>query len=236
MSLVRQLASVIDMSMLHPTHSREEIERGCMEAVRWGVACVFVLPCWVKLASNLVCGSDVVVGTVVGFPLGGNESSVKAFEAGKAIHDGASEIDMVMNIGMLKSGDDEAVVSDIKAVIEAVREASESKSSKAPLIKVILETGYLSEDEIKRACELAMASGADFVKTSTGFGPKGATVDDVCLMRKVVGDRVKIKAAGGIRTLQQTLELLDAGADRIGTSHAVSILREAQQRDAQGVD
>ncbi|MFA4015250.1 MAG: hypothetical protein RUDDFDWM_000328 [Candidatus Fervidibacterota bacterium] len=236
MSLVKQLASVIDMSMLHPTLRQEEIERGCMEAVRWGFACVFVLPCWVKFASKLLYEGSVAVGTVVGFPLGGNESSVKAFETKKAIHDGASEIDMVINIGMLKSGNDEAVIDDIKAVVEAAREASENVGSKAPLIKVILETGYLSEDEIRRACELAMASGADFVKTSTGFGPKGATVDDVRLMRRVVGNKMRIKAAGGIRTLHQTLELLDAGADRIGTSHAVDILREAQQHSAQEVD
>ncbi|MCS7252867.1 MAG: deoxyribose-phosphate aldolase [Armatimonadota bacterium] len=232
MSLTKRLAEAIDLSMLHPTLRETDIERGCRDAVYWGVASVCVLPCWVRFASELVNDSSVAVGTVVGFPLGGNETSVKAFEARRAIQDGATEIDMVMNIGFMKSGRFESLLDDMKAVVDAAQEVCESLRGKRAIVKIILETGYLEKDEIVRACELALASGADFVKTSTGFGPKGATVEDVKLMRSAVGDRMKIKAAGGIRALQQAIELLDAGADRLGTSHGVAILLEAQRESS----
>lgn len=231
MSLVRHLAERIDLSMLHPSLRRIDIECGCKDAVNWGIACVCVLPCWVRLAAELVDGSGVAVCTVVGFPLGGNESSVKAFEAQRAIQDGATEIDMVMNIGFVKSGDYGAALDDIKAVVKSSHEACKGVHSNRAIVKVILETGYLELDEIVRACEIALASGADFVKTSTGFGPKGATVEDVKLMKSVVGERMKVKAAGGIRTLQQAVELIDAGADRLGTSHGIDILLEAQREE-----
>ncbi len=229
MSLVRRLAEAIDLSLLHPTLKRTDIERACKEAVDWGVASVCVSPCWVRLASELIGECDVAVGTVVGFPLGSSETSVKAFEARRAIQDGATEIDMVMNIGFLKSGDLESLLDDMKAVVEAAQEACECVRGKRAIVKVILETGYLERDEIVKACEVALRSDADFVKTSTGFGPRGATIDDVKLMRSVVGNSMRVKAAGGIRALRQAIEFLNAGADRLGTSHGIAILLEAQQ-------
>lgn len=229
MELVRRLAEAFDLSLLHPTLGRAEIERGCKDAVDWKVASVCVSPCWVKFASEIIGDSGVAVGTVVGFPHGSNETSVKAFEARRAIQDGATEIDMVMNISFMKSNDFESLLDDMKAVVEAAQETCECLHGKKAIVKVILETGYLDRDEIVKACEVALSSGADFVKTSTGFGPRGATIEDVRLMKSVVGGKMKVKAAGGIRTLRQAVEFLNEGADRLGVSRGIAILLEAQQ-------
>ena len=178
-------------------------------------------PTYVELASSLLKGTDIRVCSVVGFPLGATLPEVKAYEAEHVIARGANEIDMVMNIGALKGGDYALVREDIAAVVRVANDHS-------VLVKVILEMALLEEAEKVKACELALEAGADFVKTSTGFGPGGATVEDVRLMRKVVGDRVGVKAAGGIATYEMALAMIEAGATRIGASRSVKIIQEAQ--------
>ena len=213
-----ELASRIDHTLLEPDVTRDQIERHCQEALEHGFACVFVNPCWVALAVHLVQGSAVCVGVPVGFPLGVSLTTSKRVEADDAIRLGASEVDMVMNIGALKSGDRNLVEQDIRGVVEVVH-------SGGGLLKVVLETALLTLDEKLVSCQIAMAAGADYVKTSTGFGPGGATVDDVALMRGVVGEKLGVKASGGIRTAADALAMLHAGASRIGTSAGVSILQ-----------
>src|SRR5205085_3239646 len=178
-------------------------------------------PYWVKECAFLLYGSTVKVCTVVGFPLGATTADVKAFETRRAIFDGATEIDMVINIGALKSGDDEVVKHDIRAVVEAAHDA-------CALVKTIIETALLTDDEKVRACVLAKEAGADFVKTSTGFSKGGATVADIELMRRTVGANIGVKAAGGVRDLASAKEMIAAGATRIGASAGVKILQEAQ--------
>ncbi len=217
-----QLARLIDHTLLKPDATKDQIIKLCDEAVRYGFASVCVHPSWVRFCRERLSGCDVMVGTVVGFPLGANTSETKAFETQKAIEDGADEIDMVVNIGRLKSGEYDYVERDIQAVVEAAR----TRAS----VKVILETGYLTEDEkIKGAC-LAKQAGADFVKTSTGFGKAGATVADVALLREVVGGEMGVKAAGGIRDYQTAVKMIEAGANRIGTSSGIAIIEEASAK------
>ncbi|MBP5403485.1 MAG: deoxyribose-phosphate aldolase [Elusimicrobiaceae bacterium] len=210
-----KLAKLIDHTLLKPTASQAQIERLCKEARTYGFASVCVNPVWVKLAKKLLKGSGVKVGTVIGFPLGATPSNVKAFEAQQAVKDGADELDMVLNIGALKSTDTAGVLKDIKAV---------RKACPGKVLKVIIETCELTDPEKIVACQLAAKAGADFVKTSTGFSTGGATAQDVALMRKVIPATMQVKASGGVRTWTDTQIMLSAGATRIGTSGGVRII------------
>ncbi|GIW71843.1 MAG: hypothetical protein KatS3mg102_1385 [Planctomycetota bacterium] len=212
----RELAPLIDHTLLRPEADAEQIHKLCEEAARHGFASVCVNPFWVPLCARLLAGTPVAVCTVVGFPLGASNPAVKAFEARQAVAEGAAECDMVINIGALKSGLDEVVRRDIAGVVEA--------AGPGAIVKVILETALLDEEEKIRACELAVAAGAHYVKTSTGFGPGGATAADIALMRRIVGPRVGVKASGGIRDSRTALRMVRAGASRIGASASVKIV------------
>jgi len=216
----REVARYIDHTLLKPEATRDEILKLCEEGARYGFASVCINPIWVREASCALRGTGVKVCTVIGFPLGANEPDTKAYEARRAIFDGASELDMVINVGALKSADDELVGRDIAGVVEVAHEVSY-------LCKVILETGLLTEEEKVRACLLAKQAGADFVKTSTGFSKGGATVADIALMRRVVGGEMGVKASGGVRDLKQAQDMIRAGATRIGASVGVKIVQEA---------
>lgn len=209
------MARMIDHTLLKPDATREEIIRLCDEAKQYRFASVCVNPAYVSAAAKMIAGSGVKVCTVIGFPLGASTSAVKAFEARDAIDQGADEIDMVINIGALKSKDDALVEADIRAVREAVH---------GKILKVILETTLLSQEEKVRACLLAKKAGADFVKTSTGFAGGGATVEDVRLMRKTIGPGMGLKASGGIRDAAAARAMIEAGATRLGTSSGVKIV------------
>lgn len=210
-----ELAKLIDHTALKPETTKAQITQLCKEAKEYGFASVCVNPTWVKLAAELLAGSDVKVCTVIGFPLGANTSAVKAFEAKDAIANGAGEVDMVINIAALKDKEDALVESDIRAVVEAAN---------GTLIKVIIETSLLSDEEKVRACKIAVKAGTDFVKTSTGFSTGGATKEDVALMRKTVGPTIGVKASGGVRTKQDVEDMVAAGATRIGASAGVAIV------------
>ena len=209
------IASYIDHTMLKPEASSETIRRYCREAKEYGFCSVCVNTCHVPLVHQELSDSGVKTCCVVGFPLGAMSTAAKTFEAKQAVSDGADEVDMVINIGALKDCSDEFVLQDIKAVVEASRPA---------IVKVIIETCLLTDEEKVRACELSVAAGADFVKTSTGFSTGGATLEDVKLMKKTVGNRAKVKASGGIRTPEFARELIEAGADRIGAGNGVVLL------------
>jgi len=211
------IAKTFDHTLLKPTATAEQIRELCAEARANHFASVCVNPCWVPLVAKELNNSDVMVCTVIGFPLGANPTDIKVEEAKWAVKNGAHEVDMVINIGALKGGDYKAVEEDIRAVVKAAGKAT---------VKVIIETCFLSNDEKRIACEAAMKAGAHFVKTSTGFGTGGATVEDVKLMRKTVGDAMKVKASGGVRSYHDAIAMLDAGADRIGTSSGVAIVAE----------
>ena len=215
------IAKLIEHTNLKPTATPAEISKLCEEAKTHGFGAVCVAPCYVRLAAKLLEGSGVRVVAAVGFPLGSTSTEVKAFETQRAVLNGADEVDVVINLGLLKAGKGASVVGDLKAVVEAAR---------GKAVKVILETCYLTDEEKIKACELAAEAGARFVKTSTGFGPAGANVHDVRLMRKTVGPRMGVKASGGIRSLEQVLELIEAGADRIGTSASVSIILQLRKQ------
>ena len=216
----RDWASFVDHTLLKPEASEADITRLCEEAAQYRFASVCVNPSWVKTAACVLRGSGVPVCTVVGFPLGATLADVKAYETRRAILEGAREVDMVINIGALKSGDDCAVESDIRAVAEAAHEYG-------VLVKVIIEAALLSDEEKVRACLAAKRAGADFVKTSTGFAKGGATVADVALMRRTVGSEMGVKAAGGVKGLEDARAMLEAGATRIGASVGVKIAQEA---------
>lgn len=220
-----ELAPLIDHTLLRPEATRDEIERLCQEALRFGFASVVVNPWYVPLAAERVRGSRVRVCTVVGFPLGATLPQVKLYETEQVLKLGAEEVDMVLNIGALKSGQDEVVESDIRGVVEACHRTG-------AICKVILETALLTLEEKVRACLASKRAGADFVKTSTGFGPGGATAEDVALMRCVVGPEMGVKAAGGIRSLEELRRMVAAGATRIGASASVRILEEARANTA----
>jgi deoxyribose-phosphate aldolase len=211
-----QLAKTIDHSLLKPELTEAEVIAGCKLARQYDVASVCVKPCHVNLAKQQLEGSDVAVGTVIGFPHGSNTTPVKVFEAQQALQDGAVELDMVLNIGELRSGNADYVRRDIQAVVEAAR-------GKA-LVKVILENAYLNDKQKRLACRLVEEAGADFVKTSTGFAPGGATLEDLRLMRASVGPQVQVKAAGGVRSLEAILDVIDAGATRVGATATAKIL------------
>ncbi|MCA1592554.1 MAG: deoxyribose-phosphate aldolase [Acidobacteria bacterium] len=216
----RDWASFVDHTLLKPEASDADIRRLCEEAAQYHFASVCVNPSWVRAASCNLRGTGVPVCTVVGFPLGATLPDVKAYEARRAIYDGAREVDMVINIGALKSGDDCAVEFDIRAVAEAVHEYG-------VLLKVIIEAALLTDDEKVRACLAAQRAGADFVKTSTGFAKGGATVADVALMRRTVGPGMGVKAAGGVKGMSDARAMIEAGATRIGASVGVKIAQEA---------
>jgi deoxyribose-phosphate aldolase len=215
------LARYIDHTLLKPDATEEQIRRLCAEALEYNFRSVCVNPTWVSLASKQLRGSEVLTCTVVGFPLGANEAETKALEARRAIRCGAREIDMVLNIGALKSGNDALVLRDIRAVVEACRDGS-------AVCKVILETALLNDDEKKRACELARTARANFVKTSTGFSTGGATVADVALMADVVRPAgMEVKASGGIKSYTDARAMIEAGATRLGASASIAIVQEA---------
>lgn len=211
-----ELGSMIDHTLLKPDATREEVIKLCDEARQWRFASVCVNPGWVRLSSDCLKGSSVKVCTVVGFPLGATTTLTKVMETRDAIANGADEIDMVINIGALKNRQDDWVESDIREVVRA---------SEGRLVKTIFETALLSDDEIIRASEMARRAGADFVKTSTGFGPGGATAHHVALMRKTVGPGMGVKASGGIRDQETALEMVKAGATRIGASASIKIVK-----------
>ena len=217
----RGVAGLIDHTLLKPEATAGDIDQLCREAAEWKFATVCVNPTWVAHAAGRLRGSGVAVCSVVGFPLGATTPDVKQYEARRAMFDGATEIDMVINVGSLKSGDVRLVTDDIRAVVGACAE-------RAVTSKVIIETALLTDEEKVTACTLAKAAGADFVKTSTGFGPGGATAADVALMRKAVGDELGVKASGGVRDLQQLQAMVAAGATRIGASAGVRILKESR--------
>jgi len=216
------IAAMIDHTLLRPEATRADIVKLCGEARRYGFATVCINPYWVPLASSELEGSRVLVCTVAGFPLGATSTPAKVAEAAAALRAGAREIDMVMNVGAMRSGDFDAVKLDIQSVVEACHDAG-------AIVKVILETALLDDEQKTAACRLAQAAGADFVKTSTGFGPAGATVHDVALMRAAVGTGTGVKAAGGIRTIEDFRAMAAAGANRIGASASVKIVEAAGQ-------
>jgi deoxyribose-phosphate aldolase len=217
-----RLATAIDHSLLRPELTVGEVHAGCELAAGYEVASVCVRPADVALARGVLESSGVAVGTVVGFPHGSHTTATKVFEAERALADGATELDMVISIGRLRSGEDEAVREDIAAVT--------SVAAGRAIVKVILENAYLSDDEKVRGCKLAEAAGADFVKTSTGFAPGGATIADLRLMRASVSPEVKVKAAGGVRSLDALLEVISVGADRVGATQTAAILDDFRRR------
>jgi len=217
----KEVAQKIDLAVLRPDATESDVLKGCEQAKFWGVKSLVVLPCWLELIVRELEGSEVVPSTVIAFPFGAETTEVKAATAKWAVQIGAGELDMVMAIGQFKSGNYDYVRRDIEAVVEAAKGVRSDA-----IVKVIIETGYLTDDEKRVAAQIVEAADADFVKTSTGFGPKGATVEDVKLLRQSVSERVKVKAAGGIRTWQQAQALLSAGADRLGTSSAEEILKD----------
>lgn len=216
---MKELNKYIDHTLLKPDAKPEDIEKLCREAMDYNFYAVCVNSCWVKTAKSVLSGSDVKIASVVGFPLGAMETSAKVYETETACSHGASEIDMVINIGNVKSANCDAVKHDISCVADKAHEHN-------AILKVILEIGLLTDEEIKKACEISENAGADFVKTSTGFGYGGATIEAVSLMRKSVSENVSVKASGGIRDYETAMAMIEAGADRIGTSSGPAIVED----------
>ena len=223
----KEIAKMIDHSLLRPELTRNDVIEGCRLAAAYDVASVCVRPCDVALAKQLLNGTTVLVTTVIGFPHGSQTTNAKVFEAREAIEAGAAELDMVLNIGRLRSGDYEYVEGEIREVVDAAHE-------QGVLVKVILENAYLTDDAKRDACRICERAGADFVKTSTGFAPGGATLADLRLMRESVGARVRVKAAGGVRSLDRALAVRQAGAARFGATATRQILEEAKAREDAG--
>ncbi len=211
------IAALIDHTLLKPEATAADIRKVCAEARHYGFASVCVNPYWVRLVAGELAGSPVKVCSVVGFPLGASATEIKVAETAAAIRDGAQEIDMVLNIGELRGGNHDAVRGDIRAVVETAHAGG-------AIVKVILETALLNDEQKVAACLLAKEAGADFVKTSTGFGPGGATAADVALMRRTVGPAMGVKASGGVRTLEDLKTMVAAGANRVGASASVKIV------------
>jgi deoxyribose-phosphate aldolase len=224
---VRQLAKMIDHSLLKPELDDAFIEAGCRLAAEYDVASVCIRPVNVRTAKSILEGTDVAVGTVIGFPHGSSTTATKVFEARDALANGAVELDMVIQIGALRSGRDEDVRADIAAVVEVGHAAG-------AIVKVILENAYLTDDEKERGSRLVEAAGADFVKTSTGYAPSGATHEDLALMRRVTSPHVQIKAAGGVRTLDDLIAVMNLGVTRIGATQTKPILEDFRARRAGG--
>jgi len=222
-----QLAKVIDHSLLRPELTEQEVIDGCKLAAKYNTATVCVKPCHARLAAEELKGSDVKVSTVVGFPHGSNLTAIKVAEAQAAMDNGAVELDMVLNIGQLRSGKADYVQADIKAVCDAAH-------ARGVKVKVIFENAYLSDEQKILACKLCEAAGADWVKTSTGFAPSGATLEDLKLMRANVSEKVQVKAAGGVRTLDALLAVIDAGCTRCGATATATILDDFEKRIKEG--
>lgn len=220
----RHLAAIIDHTLLKADATATDVERICGEAAEYSIGCVMLNPTNVALAALLLSGTDTKVGSVVGFPLGATTTSAKRHEAIEAIRLGAREIDMVMNIGALKSGDRARVEADMRGMVEVVHD-------NGAILKITVEVGLLSLEEKILACQLTVAAGADFLKSSTGFSAPGASAPDISLMRGVAGDKIGVKASGGIRTLHEAQMMIDAGANRIGTSAARAIIEEARMQN-----
>jgi deoxyribose-phosphate aldolase len=221
----RDIAKTIDHSLLRPELDDAFVEAGCRLAARYDVASVCVRPADVRRATAILAGTDVAVGTTIGFPHGNHATEVKVFEAKRALADGATELDMVLQIAALKSGRDADVQADIQAVVDVGHAAG-------AIVKVIFENAYLTDDEKIRACRLTEAAGADFVKTSTGFAPSGATHDDLRLMRANTSPHIRVKAAGGVRTLDALLAVMELGVTRIGATATESIILDFRARKA----
>lgn len=211
-----KLSKYIDHTLLKPAVTQDEIFELCQEAMEHDFFSVCINPAWVQMAAEILTDSDVKVCTVIGFPLGASTSEVKAFETMNAIQNGADEVDMVINIGALKSGNHDLVYNDIKAVCDA--------AGTSALVKVIIESSLLDSDEIVKASELAKKAGADFVKTSTGFNGEGAKVEDVALMRMTVGEDMGVKASGGVKSAEDAVKMIESGATRIGASSGIEIV------------
>lgn len=222
----RELSAMIDHTLLKPEATADQITKLCQEAMQYEFKSVCINPFWVPLAAMLLKGSKVNICTVIGFPLGAITSEAKADEAREAVRNGATEVDMVINIGALKSGQVDVVLHDIQCVVHAVKRST--------VVKVILETGLLTDSEKVKACELCKEAGADFVKTSTGFGAGGATVEDVRLMRETVGEKMGVKASGGIRDYETAMAMIHAGANRIGASSGIAIVTHNAQNQVKG--
>lgn len=216
-----QVAKTIDHALLRPDMSRDEVAEGCAVALKYDVASVCCKPADVAFCADILRGSDVHVGTVVGFPHGNSATSTKVFETKQVVADGATEIDVVINIGWMKSGMYDQVRDEIVAVVEAAQ---------GNQVKVILENAYLTKEEIVKACQLCEAAGADYVKTSTGFAPTGAILEDVQLMRASVSSKVEVKSAGGVKSLDMLLSFMDAGVKRSGASGTAAMLDEFKER------
>lgn len=214
----QDVAAIIDQTLLQPAANLEQVQRFCEESATLGFASVCIAPCWVKVAARVVASSGVRIGTVAGFPLGFEPLELKVQAVQAAVDSGADEIDYVVNLGAVKGGDYELVNAEMRALRQAADKV---------MLKVILETGHLTQSETERLCQLAVETEIDFVKTSTGLGPTGASVADVRFLAKCVQGRIKVKAAGGIRTLQDLREMVAAGAHRIGTSAGKEIVAEA---------
>lgn len=214
---MNNMAKYIDHTILNADATEKDIQRICIEAKEYNFKTVCINPGWVDYAAHLLKGTDVGITTVIGFPLGANTSEIKAAEAKQAVEKGVSDVDMVINIGALKNEDYPTVLNDIKAVVDAV-------DGKA-IVKVIIETSLLNKTEKIRVCELAKQAGADFVKTSTGFSTGGATLDDVKLMRATVGPKMGVKASGGVRSYEDAVAMIEAGATRIGASSGIAIVQ-----------
>jgi deoxyribose-phosphate aldolase len=223
----KEVASMLDHTVLRPDADTEALRRGCEVARKYAVACLCVQPCNIAYTAQALAGSGVKPGAAIGFPHGANRTDTKAFEAERAMDDGALELDMVLNIGRLKSGDFAYVEQDIHAVADAAHR-------RGIILKVILENAYLTDAEKAEGCRIAERAGADFVKTSTGFAPTGATIEDLRLMRASCSDHVRLKASGGIRTLDAALACIAAGCARVGTTSTEAIMEEAILREAEG--
>ena len=225
---VKDIAKYIDHTLIKQNTTQKDIIKLCTEAKTYGFKAVCVNPCYVSLAKKELEGSGVLVCTVIGFPFGANKTEVKAYEAKLAVEDGADEVDMVINVGMLKDYRFDYIVNEIKAVIEA---------SKHAVVKVIAETGVLTDDEKELVTRATASAGADYIKTCTGYGGGVATVSDIKLIKKVAGDKVKIKASGGIRNLDKAMALIEYGAERIGTSSSIEIINQFKEKygDDKGV-
>jgi len=218
-----KIASFLDFANHHQDATPGDIQKLCQKVKKFGFHSAFVNPCYIMLAREYL-GDRGVVGTVVSFPLGQDIRDIKVLAAIEATRFGADELDVSMNVGLFKAKKDEQVLEEMKAIDGAVRGLR-----KNTLVKFIIETGYLTPDEIKKASELVLKSGADFVKTNSGWGPRGATLKDVKLIKTAIGEKIKIKVAGGIDTYQEAIDFINAGANRIGTSHAVEIIKETKK-------
>jgi deoxyribose-phosphate aldolase len=223
----KDIAKMLDHSLLKPEMDAETVRRGCEIAKQYDTASVCVKPCDLPIAAEVLKGTDVKLSTVIGFPHGSNRTDVKVFEAERAMDDGAVELDMVLNIGRMISGQYDLVEKDIRAVVEAAHRRN-------ALVKVILENAYLTDEQKREACRIAERAGADFVKTSTGYAPTGAKVEDMKLMRRTCSQKVRVKAAGGVRTQDSVLACRAAGCSRCGATATVPIMEEAVKRAAAG--